>query len=131
MPSIYVNNENEAKTLCIILKDIVMNASIYLYYTIFADYDVICRHTEIVNHDDKSIYLDKVMSFSMDFADSDYDVMTLSGAHLYEKNIYRRAIKSDSIVLESIRGTSSPQSTPFIALMEKNTNEDIGSVWAF
>lgn len=85
MPSIYVNNENEAKTLCIILKDIVMNASIYLYYTIFADYDVICRHTEIVNHGDKSIYLDKVMSFSMDFADSDYDVMTLSGAHLYEK----------------------------------------------
>ena len=131
LPSIYVNNENEAKTLCIILKDVVMNASIYLYYTIFADYDVICRHTEIVNHGDKSIYLDKVMSFSMDFADSDYDVMTLSGAHLYEKNIYRRAIKSDSIVLESIRGTSSPQATPFIALMDKNTNEDIGSVWAF
>lgn len=103
-----------------------MNASIYLYYTIFADYDVICRHTEIINHGDKSIYLDKVMSFSMDFADSDYDVMTLSGAHLYEKNIYRRAIKSDSIVLESIRGTSSPQATPFIALMDKNTNEDIG-----
>lgn len=131
LPSIYVNNENEAKTLCIILKDVVMNASIYLYYTIFADYDVICRHTEIVNHGDKSIYLDKVMSFSMDFADSDYDVMTLSGAHLYEKNIYHRAIKSDSIVLESIRGTSSPQATPFIALMDKNANEDIGSVWAF
>lgn len=131
LPSIYVNNENEAKTLCIILKDVVMNASIYLYYTIFADYDVICRHTEIVNHGDKSIYLDKVMSFSMDFADSDYDVMTLSGAHLYEKNIYRRAIKSDSILLESIRGTSSPQATPFIALMDKNANEDIGSVWAF
>lgn len=32
----------------------------------FADYDVICRHTEIINHGDKSIYLDKVMSFSMD-----------------------------------------------------------------
>ena len=45
-----------------------------------------------------------------------------------KKNIYRRAIKSDSIVLESIRGTSSPQATPFIALMDKNTNEDIGSV---
>ena len=116
------------------LKSVVMNASIYLYYTIFADYyDVICRHTEIVNHrDDKSIYYNKVMSFSMDFADSDYDVMTLSGAHLYEKKyLSRRAIKSDSIVLESIRGTSSPQATPFIALMDKNANEDIGSVWAF
>ena len=61
---------------------------LFVLHNFFADYDVICRHTEIVNHGDKSIYLDKVMSFSMDFADSDYDVMTLSGAHLYEKKLF-------------------------------------------
>lgn len=131
LPSVYVNEEHEAKTLCIVLKDDVMQAEILLYYTIFAGYDAVCRHTEIVNHNENGIYIDRLMSFSLDFADCDYDVMTLTGAHLYEKNINRRAVNSDSIVMESIRGTSSPQATPFVALMEKETGEDRGSVWAF
>lgn len=41
----------------------------------------------------------------------------------------RRPLKSDSIVAESIRGSSSPQATPCIVLMEKETNESHGEVW--
>lgn len=130
LPSVYAENTDEAKTLRIVLKDTIMQASIYLYYTILAKYDVVCRHAEIVNQGEADIYIDRLMSFSLDFAGCDYDVMTLSGAHLNEKNINRRALCSDSIVMESIRGTSSPQATPFVALMEKDANEDRGNVWA-
>ena len=53
---------------------------------------------KLINHGDKSIYLDKVMSFSMDFADSDYDVMTLSGAHLYEKKYLSQSYKNPTLL---------------------------------
>ena len=59
----------------------------------------------------------------MDLKEQNYDVMTLGGAHTEEKNVYRRQVAGDSIVIESNRGTSSPQATPFWGLMRRETTE--------
>ena len=68
---------------------------------------------------------------SMDFAGTDYDVLTLSGSHINEKNINRRHISADTIVIDSNRGASSPQETPAIFLMEREATENFGQVWGF
>lgn len=125
----YVQEEQEALTLCIVLEDEIMNAQIRLYYTIFRDYDAVCRHAEVVNMGEKELYLERLMSMSMDFPGTDYDVLTMTGGHMNEKNMNRRPIGSDAIVAESIRGCSSPQATPCIILMEQEAGESQGEVW--
>ena len=131
LPAIYTENDEEAATLCITLEDEYLKAKINLYYTIFKDFAVICRHVEIVNSGKQNLYLERLMAMSMDFAGTDYDVLTLSGSHINEKNINRRHISADTIVIDSNRGASSPQETPAIFLMEKEATENFGQVWGF
>ena len=65
---------------------------------------------------------------NMDLPTQEYDVLTLSGAHTEEKNVYRRPLCADSVTIESSRGTSSPQATPFIGLLSPGTTEEQGEV---
>lgn len=131
LPAIYTENDKEAATLCITLEDEYLKAKINLYYTIFKDFAAICRHVEIVNSGKQNLYLERLMAMSMDFAGTDYDVLTLSGSHINEKNINRRHISADTIVIDSNRGASSPQETPAIFLMEREATENFGQVWGF
>lgn len=85
MPAIYTENDKEAATLCITLEDEYLKAKINLYYTIFKDFAAMCRHVEIVNSGKQNLYLERLMAMSMDFAGTDYDVLTLSGSHINEK----------------------------------------------
>lgn len=131
LPAIYTENDKEAATLCITLEDEYLKAKINLYYTIFKDFVATCRHVEIVNSGKQNLYLERLMAMSMDFAGTDYDVLTLSGSHINEKNINRRHISADTIVIDSNRGASSPQETPAIFLMEREATENFGQVWGF
>ena len=131
LPAIYTENDKEAATLCITLEDEYLKAKINLYYTIFKDFAAMCRHVEIVNSGKQNLYLERLMAMSMDFAGTDYDVLTLSGSHINEKNINRRHISADTIVIDSNRGASSPQETPAIFLMEREATENFGQVWGF
>lgn len=131
LPAIYTENDEEATTLCITLEEEYLKAKINLYYTIFKDFAAICRHVEIVNSGKQNLYLERLMAMSMDFAGTDYDVLTLSGSHINEKNINRRHISADTIVIDSNRGASSPQETPAIFLMEREATENFGQVWGF
>lgn len=131
LPAIYTENDEEAATLCITLEDEYLKAKINLYYTIFENFAAICRHVEIVNSGKQNLYLERLMAMSMDFAGTDYDVLTLSGSHINEKNINRRHISADTIVIDSNRGASSPQETPAIFLMEREATENFGQVWGF
>ena len=131
LPSVYAEGENEAETLCITLEDECLQAQIRLYYTIFRDFDAICRHVEFVNQGKQEIYMERLMSTSMDFPGTDYDLLTLSGSHTSEKNINRRAVSGDSVVIESSRGCSSPQENPCVILMDKESTEYQGQVWGF
>ena len=129
LPSVYAEQEDEAQTLCITMEDDCLHAQIKLYYTVFRDFDVICRHVELVNQGEQKIYIERLMSMNMDLPGTDYDLLTLTGSHTCEKNINRRAISGDSVVIESSRGCSSPQENPCVVLMEKESTESYGQVW--
>lgn len=128
LPNVYVKSKEEAKTLEITLEDKILEAEIKLNYTIYEKYPVIVRNVEIYNNSNKKINIKNLMSMSIDFQDSNWDILTLCGSHVNEKNMYRRKIISDTILIESSRGTSSPQSTPFIGLLRPQTTEDYGEV---
>lgn len=126
LPAVYTESDTEAMTLEVTLADKVRKCEMYLYYTIYRDYPVITRNVEIHNASDEALNIETLMSINLDIQDNRWEVITLGGAHTKEKNIYRRELTADTILLESSRGTSSPQATPFIGMVRPETTENAG-----
>ncbi|WP_461225451.1 alpha-galactosidase [Lacticaseibacillus suihuaensis] len=131
LPATYVEDDSEAQTLNITLKDALRHVAVVLSYTIYADRNVVTRTARVENEGDTLIRLNKVMSGCFDFTDSDYDMIQLPGAWANEKQLRRDHLAAGIHVLDSKRGASSVAQQPFIALCSPNTDEFQGEVHAF
>lgn len=131
LPSTYVDDENEAETLEIIMEDKLLGLTTTLTYSLYEERDVITRSVRFDNKGLQNLKLLRALSTSVDFRDDEYELITLSGAHNNEKNIERRKIVPGIQMVDSCRGASSPQQAPFLALVRKGTDEDQGEVYAF
>lgn len=120
-----------AKTLELYLEDKVLKLKITLRYSIFADSDAIVRSAEITNAADKSIFLTKAMSFAMDMDSEDYELLTLHGSWARERQIDIRPIGYGKTSVGSVKGESSHQEHPFMALLQKGTTQSYGNVYGF
>lgn len=131
LPATYVENDDEADTLEITMIDKLTGLNVVLTYTVFKNYNVITRSTKFINYGREKLKLLKVMSASVDFDSSNYDMLQLSGSWAREKSIYRHALVPGIQAVDSARGFSSAQQNPFIALLSKNTDEINGEVFGF
>ncbi|OIJ12061.1 alpha-galactosidase [Anaerobacillus alkalilacustris] len=131
LPATYVASDDEADTLEIVLEDQLIGLKVVLAYTTFHNYDVITRSVRLENGGDQDLKLLKVSSMNVDFQDSEYDLITLYGAHVRERHIERTRLRNGVQSIESRRGTSSHQQNPFMALVRKETNEDYGDAYGF
>ncbi|MGF9697289.1 alpha-galactosidase [Paenibacillus sp. MABNR03] len=131
LPSTYVETDNEAETLELIMEDKLLGLIVTLTYSLYEERDVITRSVQFENQGTQKMKLLRALSASVDFLDDEYELMTLYGAAQNEKNIERRKIVSGIQMVDSCRGASSPQQAPFMALVKKETNEDHGEVYAF
>lgn len=132
LPASFVNNDNEAETLTIILEDKTSKLEFDLIYTIFSNCSVIARSVKVRNLNDDPIHLTKISSMQLDLVDkANVEVLTLPGSHVHERQITRRTLDQGIHTYASNRGTSSPQMNPFIALVDKNTTEFSGEAYGF
>ncbi|MEH7547896.1 alpha-galactosidase [Neobacillus vireti] len=131
LPSTYVEQENEASTLEIILYDDLIDVELILYYSIFEQFSAITRSVKFVNHGKANINLTRAMSASVDFFDADFEMVQLSGAWARERHVKTRKLESGIQSISSLRGTSSSQQNPFLALKRPDTNEHQGEVYGF
>lgn len=131
LPATYTEADDEADTLEIDLQDPLSLLSATLSYTVWRDRDVIARSVRVVNRGTDAVALKRVMSASIDFEGSDFDLLQLSGAHCRERHPLRRKLCSGSQGIESRRGASSHQQNPFIALLASGSDEDSGEVFGF
>lgn len=131
LPATYVESEDEAETLEIILKDELIGLKVLLSYTVFENYDVITRSAKLINEGSEKLKILKALSANVDFRDDDFDMIQLCGAHVRERNIIRKPITVGNQSIESKRGASSHQANPFIALLRKKADEDNGEVFGF
>ena len=131
LPSTYVENEDEATTLEIELKDEVLNCKLYLTYTVYENRDVITRNARFVNHGIEKIDINRAMSFALDLPDYNYEMIHLSGAWARERFIKTRKLEVGSQYIDSTRGASSAHQNPFVILKHPNTNEDAGECIGF
>lgn len=131
LPFTYVDEDHEAETLVIVMEDPFLKMTMQLIYSLYENRDVITRSVLFINNGTDSVKLLRALSMSVDFPDDEFELITLAGAPQNEKNIRRRSIESGIQMAESVRGASSPQHAPYLALVRKDTNENHGETYAF
>lgn len=132
LPATYVEQEGEAESLDIVLRDNILGVKLILSYTIFRDYPAIARNARFVCEEGKtSVVLKKALSASIDFPDSNYELIQLSGAWGRERHIKIRKIQQGIQGIYSMRGASSAEHNPFIAMKRPSATEDYGEVIGF
>lgn len=121
--------EKECETLKITMADRVLSLKAVLSYSVFETLDVITRSVKIVNASTEDVVLTKVLSTCLELEGMDYDIITLHGSWARERQIQRSAVRFGKYETSSVRGESSHQDHPFMALAAGNATEDAGEVY--
>lgn len=123
--------EDVCETLELSARDEVLGLAFTLVYTVFSDVDVITRSVRITNEGEKPIALTKVMTMSLDMDAEDYRMLTLHGSWARERRMEYREIGYGKQSAGSVRGESSHQEHPFLALAERGATQERGTVYGF
>jgi len=124
--------ESECESLDVVVEDKLLKLKLTLTYSVFEGLDAIVRSVKVTNEDpEKYVYITKIMSTSLDVENDDYSTLTLHGTWARERRIEYRKIGHGSQGIASIRGESSAQESPFIALTSKDISQTGGEVYAF
>ncbi len=130
LPCVF-GEKSSCQTLEIITEDEVLGLEVILFYTVFDDNDAIVRSAKIINNNKhgETVLIKKALSLSFDMDDDDYDMITLHGSWARERHIDRRPVHMGLQGTESIRGETSHQEHPFMAILNHNADNDSGNIY--
>ena len=131
LPATYVESDDEAQTLELVLEDTSINTRIVLLYTIYKAFPVIARSVRFECDSDEKITLLSAMSACVDLPDKDYEMIDLAGVWARERHVRRHKLDYGIQSIYSMRGCSSYQFNPFLALARENADEFQGQVYGF
>ncbi|MBT2699580.1 alpha-galactosidase [Bacillus sp. ISL-40] len=131
LPATYTEDNQDASTLQIILKDEFLQAELTLNYTIFRDMPVITRNASLKNESQEELVIDRLMAASLDLPDKDFLFTHLAGAWSRERHVKERILETGIQSISSLRGASSHHHNPFLALKRPEATERTGEVYGF
>lgn len=131
LPATYTEQEEEATTLEIHLKDALIQMELILLYTIFEGEDAIARSSRMINRGADEKKVTTAMSISLDLPEDNYEWMQFSGAWARERHIKTRKLQPGITSVGSLRGASSAMHNPFVILKRPNTDEHQGEAFGF
>lgn len=131
LPATYVEESGEAETLEIVLYDELINAELTLSYTLFRDLPVLARSARFRNLGSHGWTITRALSACVDLPDSEFELVHLSGAWSRERHIKTRRLEQGVQGIYSLRGASSAEHNPFLALKRPGTDEFSGEVYGF
>ncbi|MGD6876294.1 alpha-galactosidase [Bacillus infantis] len=129
LPATYTEENGEAATLQIVLRDEKLQAELVLNYTIFKNHPAITRSARLKNEGEEPLEIDRLMSASIDFPDSNFEFIHLSGTWSRERHVKERKLQAGIQSISSIRGASSHHHNPFAALARPDATEHSGEVY--
>ncbi len=130
MPATFAN-EDEAETLEITCVDKHTGLEAVLVYTAFNDLDVITRSVRLKNNGTAPLNVKRVLSACVDFDNDGYDFITLNGSWARERVMERCRLHHGKQGVDSVKGESSHQNNPFVALVSHTADEDNGEAYGF
>ncbi len=129
LPAAFGSKE-ECTSLEIVCEDVHTGLRAVLLYTAFEKKDVITRSVRIINGGKEPLYLTRALSACLDMDDKDFEVLSLHGSWARERQIQRMPVGYGRYSAESLRGESSHQEHPFLALLSRGADQEHGEVYA-
>lgn len=131
LPATYVEDDGEACSLELYLEDSLIRVRLVLSYTIYSDFPVVARNARFECLEGcQGIRLEQAMSLSLDLPDSRYTMLDLAGAWGRERYPDFHPLHQGLQSVHSMRGHSSHQFNPFLALLRPDAGESAGEVIA-
>ena len=131
MPCLF-NKNKKADTLEVVLYDEIIDLEVHLYYTVFDEYNIIARHTVIINKSDSDIKLLSAYSASVDLPMDNYEMIHFAGSWGRERAMHRTKLEMGmKAEVENARGGSGHQLNPFSMITSVGTDETHGEVYGF
>lgn len=124
-------NDTPLGTLEIVLKERTRNIYIHLFYTPVETTDAMIRFSRVTNLEKTGLKIKNAMSFNMDFPDAAFDMLTLDGMWIRERQVNRTGLRPGILSIDSKKGVSGANHNPFIALLAKETTETHGKAYGF
>lgn len=131
LPATYTEDDSEAQTLTITMRDDLIGVELALNYTLFTDRPALARSAYFVNNGNLDLHLTTAMSICLDLPDMNYEWLQFSGAWARERNLKIRRLEQGIQSVESTRGTSSHNHNPFVVLKRPETTEFSGEAIGF
>lgn len=129
LPATYVEGEDQATTIEVVLYDNVIKTEAVLSYTIFEKYAAIAKSVRFNHSGKEKICIINAMSACFELPCDEFQMIQLSGAWARERHIKVRELQPGIQNVYSARGASSSNHNPFIALKRKDTTEHVGEVY--
>lgn len=131
LPATYVENDNEATSLNLLMRDEVLGMDVVLKYTIYEEINAITRSVYFSNNSEETINLERALSMSLDLDGYDYEMINLNGAWARERQMEVSKLHHGDQSIFSTRGDSSTEFNPFICLKKPMATETTGDVLGF
>ena len=122
---------NGCETLEITMQDAPSGLTVRLSYTVFEGLDAVIRSAVIENETAQDVTLRRVLSASVDLDDDRFEMISLYGSWARERQMQRVPLHHGKQRIDSMRGESSHQYSPFFALVRPETTEQTGEAYGF
>ncbi|HEM3218013.1 TPA: alpha-galactosidase [Streptococcus suis 2524] len=131
LPHLYLDEEGQADSLDIYLLDEQSQTRLVLSYTIFRDYPAVTRSARFEQLGEESVCLNRALSMTLCLPDMDYDWLHLDGAWGRERHLQLSPLHQGCQSIYSLKGASSAEHNPFMALKRPTADEQQGEVLGF
>lgn len=122
--------QGEVETLDLVCEDPILRLQVVLSYSVFEKENVITRSVRVENHGQEELRLEKVYSACLDMDDENFEMMSLYGSWARERHIQQNPLAFGKQMVSSVRGESSHQEHPFLALVTPGTTQQQGKVYS-
>ncbi len=120
-----------AQTLIVTMLDEPNQVYLDLYYTVFADMDVIARRAVLRNENENPLMIRRLLSLMLDMPNDNFHMVTFDGAWIAEAHRHTRPVTYGLTVNSSVTGDSSNRHNPGFLLVSADARENVGSVYGF
>ncbi len=125
---------NGCETLEITAEDAGYGLTVILSFTVFDGLDAVIRSARFelnAGHPANNLTLTRALSASVDLDDDRFEMITLYGSWARERQAERLPLRHGKQRVDSVRGESSHQYSPFFALVRPETTEESGEAYGF
>lgn len=121
----------ECQTLEIILKDEYRDIYLHMYYTISEKYNILVRHSKVVNKTNEPIYVTKFSAMELDFDNDDMDIVAYHGSWGSERQKEVIPLNHSLTEISDNHGERGFYYNQNILLKSKDATLDMGEVYGF